>query len=137
MVHKRMCADNISVQCRMHSAACRTHSAVAVSIATIYVHICMQHSYNLSHYSPKYMQYWLRYGSIIEQGCVSLITCNSHTGSSLENYHPTCVQDINWAQCRQDKECFTMCKTNIWFIAGTKLSYIAITYFTKSWKLVN
>ena len=69
-----MSADNISVQCRMHSAACQTHSAVAVYIATIHVHICTQLSYNLSHYSPKYMQYWLSYGSIIEQGWVSLIT---------------------------------------------------------------
>jgi hypothetical protein len=41
--------------------------------------------------------------------------CNSHTGSSLENYHPTCVQDIHWAHCRQDKEGFTMFKTNICF----------------------
>ena len=62
-----MSADNISVQCR-------THSAVAVYIATIHVHICTRLSYNLSHYSPKYMQYWLSYGSIIEQGCVCLIT---------------------------------------------------------------
>jgi len=52
--------------------------------------------------------------------------CNSHTGSSLEKYHPTCVQDINWAHCRQDKEGFTTFKTNIWFIAGTKLSYLAM-----------
>jgi hypothetical protein len=47
---------------------------VAVYIATIHVHLCTQFSYNLSHYSPKYMQYWLSYGSIIDQDCVCLIT---------------------------------------------------------------
>jgi hypothetical protein len=101
------------------SAACRTHSAGGCvhshhTCAHLYT-IQLQFEPLLTKIHAVLAELWFNHWT----GLCVFNYCNSHSGSGLENYHPTCVQYINWAHCRQDKEGFTMCKTNIGFIAAT------------------